>query len=47
LRRSRQVITHLVLRLKLRNHRDDFVGQITKPQLPILRLKPGNPSVWF
>jgi hypothetical protein len=27
---------------KLRNCRGDFMGQITKPQLPVLRLKLGN-----
>jgi hypothetical protein len=37
----------LILRLKPRNHRDDFETQITKPQLPALRLKPENPSHWF
>jgi hypothetical protein len=35
------------LRPKPRNHHDDFVGQITKPQLSVLRPKPGNPSEWF
>jgi hypothetical protein len=37
----------MVLRPKPRNYRGDFVGQITKPQLPILRPKLGNPSEWF
>jgi hypothetical protein len=38
----------LVLRTKPRNHRGDFEAQIIKPKLPILRLKPGNPSPpWF
>jgi hypothetical protein len=37
----------LVLRLKLKNRRGDFVDQITKPQLPALRPKPGSPSQWF
>jgi hypothetical protein len=37
----------LVLRPKPRNHRGDFVGQIIKLQLPVLRPKPGNPSEWF
>jgi hypothetical protein len=45
--RNRQIISHLVLRSKSRNCRGDFVGQITKPQLPILRHKPRNPSEWF
>jgi hypothetical protein len=31
------------LRPKLRNRRGDFEAQITKPELPILRPKPGNP----
>jgi hypothetical protein len=44
---SRQTIAHLVLRPKPRNRRDDFVGQINKPQLPVLRPKTGNPSEWF
>jgi hypothetical protein len=33
----------LVLRLKPRNCRGDFEAQITKPELPVLRPKPGNP----
>jgi hypothetical protein len=38
----------LILRLKPRNHRSDFEAQITKPELSILRPKPGNPSPpWF
>jgi hypothetical protein len=38
----------LVLRSKLKNHRGDFETQITKPELPILRPKPGNPPPsWF
>jgi hypothetical protein len=37
----------LVLRPKPRNRHDDFVGQITKMQLPVLRPKPGNSSEWF
>jgi hypothetical protein len=45
--RNRQIIVHLVLRPKSRNHRGDFVGQITKPQLPVLTPKPGNPSKWL
>jgi hypothetical protein len=40
---NRQTITHLVLRHKPRNRHSDFVGQITKPQLPVLRPKPGEP----
>jgi hypothetical protein len=40
--RNRQTIARLVLRLKRRNRCDDFVSQITKPQLPILRPNPGN-----
>jgi hypothetical protein len=41
---NRQTIAHLVLRPKPRNRRGDFMGQITKLQLPILRTKPGNMS---
>jgi hypothetical protein len=38
----------LVLRSKPRNRRGDFEAQITKPELPVLRLKPGNPPPpWF
>jgi hypothetical protein len=44
---SQQTIVHLVLSPKPRNRHDDFVGQITKPPLPVLRIKPGNPSEWF
>jgi hypothetical protein len=41
--RSRQTKAHLVLRHKPRNCRSDFEAQITKPKLPVLRPKPGNP----
>jgi hypothetical protein len=38
----------MVLMPKLRNHRGDFEAQITKPELPVLRPKPGNsPPPWF
>jgi hypothetical protein len=38
----------LVLRPKPRNRRGDFEAQITKPELLVLRLKPGNPPPpWF
>jgi alkanesulfonate monooxygenase SsuD/methylene tetrahydromethanopterin reductase-like flavin-dependent oxidoreductase (luciferase family) len=38
----------LVLRPKPRNHRGDFEAQITKPELPVLSPKPGNPPPpWF
>jgi hypothetical protein len=38
----------LVLRPKPRNRRGDFEAQITKPELSVLRLKPGNPPLpWF
>jgi hypothetical protein len=38
----------LVLKPKPRNRRGDFDAQITKPKLPVLRLKPGNPPPpWF
>jgi hypothetical protein len=40
---NRQTKAHLVLRLKPRNCRGDFEAQITKPELPVLRPKPGNP----
>jgi hypothetical protein len=33
----------LVLRPKPRNCRGDFEAQIIKPELPVLRPKPGNP----
>jgi hypothetical protein len=46
--RNRQIEAHLVLRPKLRNRRGNFEAQITKPELPILRPKPGNPPPsWF
>jgi hypothetical protein len=38
----------LVLSPKPRNYRGDFEAQITKPELPVLRPKPGNlPPPWF
>jgi hypothetical protein len=38
----------LILRPKPRNRRGDFDAQITKPELPILRPKSGNPPPpWF
>jgi hypothetical protein len=38
----------MVLRPKIRNHHDHFESQITKPELPVLRPKPGNPAPpWF
>jgi hypothetical protein len=38
----------LVLRHKPRNCHSDFETQITKPELPVLRPKPGNPPPsWF
>jgi hypothetical protein len=40
-------IAHLVLRLKPRNYRGDFVGQITKPHMLVLSPKPKNLSKWF
>jgi hypothetical protein len=46
--RNRQTEAHLVLRVKPRNRHGDFEAQITKPELPVLRLKPGNPPLsWF
>jgi hypothetical protein len=45
---NQQTKTHLVLRSKLRNRRSDFETQITKPELPVLRPKLGNPPPpWF
>jgi hypothetical protein len=45
---NQQTETHLVLRPKPKNHRSDFEAQITKPKLPVLRPKPGNPPPpWF
>jgi hypothetical protein len=44
---SRQTETCLVLWPKLRNRHGDFEAQITKLELPVLRLKPGNPSHRF
>jgi alkanesulfonate monooxygenase SsuD/methylene tetrahydromethanopterin reductase-like flavin-dependent oxidoreductase (luciferase family) len=38
----------LILRLKPKNRRSDFETQITKPELLVLRPKPGNPPPpWF
>jgi hypothetical protein len=38
----------LVLRPKIKNRRGDFDVQIIKPELPVLRPKPGNPPPpWF
>jgi hypothetical protein len=38
----------LLLRPKPINHHGDFEAQITKPELPVLRPKPGNPPPpWF
>jgi hypothetical protein len=46
--RNRQTEVCLVLRSKPRNRRDDFEAQITKPELPVLRSKLGNPPPpWF
>jgi hypothetical protein len=44
---THKTIAHFVLRPKPRNHRANFMGQITKPQLPVLRPKQGKPSEWF
>jgi hypothetical protein len=41
---NQQTIAHLILRHKSRNCRSDFVDQIIKPQLPVLRPKLRNPS---
>jgi alkanesulfonate monooxygenase SsuD/methylene tetrahydromethanopterin reductase-like flavin-dependent oxidoreductase (luciferase family) len=46
--RNRQIEAHLILRPKTINHRGDFENQITKPELLVLRPKPGNPPPpWF
>jgi hypothetical protein len=46
--RNRQTEAHLVLRPKPRNRRCDFEAQITKLELSVVRLKPGNPPPpWF
>jgi hypothetical protein len=42
--RNQQTIARLVLRPKSRIRCGDFETQITKLQLPVLRLKPENPS---
>jgi hypothetical protein len=45
---NRQTEAYLVLRPKPRNRRSDFEAQINKPELPVLRPKPGNPPPpWF
>jgi hypothetical protein len=46
--RNQQTDAHLVLRPKPRKCRSDFEAQITKPELPVLRPKLGNPPPpWF
>jgi hypothetical protein len=46
--RNRQIEARLVLRPQPRNRRSDFEAQITKPKLPVLRPKLGNPPPpWF
>jgi hypothetical protein len=45
---NRQTDAHLILRSKPRNRHGDFESQITKPKLPVLWLRPGNPPPpWF
>jgi hypothetical protein len=45
---NQQTEAHLILRSKPRNRRGDFEAQITKPELSVLRPKPGNPPPpWF
>jgi hypothetical protein len=44
---NRQTSSHFVLRRKQRNRHGDFVGRITKLQLPVLRPKLGNLSERF
>jgi hypothetical protein len=41
---NQHIISHLVLRPKPRNYRGDFVGQITKPHLLVLRPIREKPS---
>jgi hypothetical protein len=41
---NRQTEVCLILRHKPRNRRSDFEAQITKPELLVLRPRPGNPS---
>jgi hypothetical protein len=46
--RNRQTEACLVLSPKPRNRHGDFEAKITKPELPVLRPKPGNPPPpWF
>jgi hypothetical protein len=46
--RNWQTEACLILSSKSRNRRGDFEAQITKTELPVLRLKPGNPPPpWF
>jgi hypothetical protein len=44
---NRKTVARLVLRLKPMNRHGDFEDQITKPELPVLRHKPRNPSHRF
>jgi hypothetical protein len=44
---NQQTIADLVLRPKPRNHHGDFVWQVTKLQLLVLRPKSENTSKWF
>jgi hypothetical protein len=44
---NQQTEACLVLRPKSRSRRGDFEAQITKPELPVLRPKPRNPSNRF
>jgi hypothetical protein len=45
---NRQTEACLVLRPKPRNRHGDFEAEITKPELPVLWPKPGNPPPpWF
>jgi hypothetical protein len=46
--RNRQTEACFILRPKPRNRRGDFEAQITKPEMLVLRSKPGNPPPpWF
>jgi hypothetical protein len=44
---NRQTVACLVLRPRPRNCHSDFEVQITKPELLVLRPKPGNRRPWF
>jgi hypothetical protein len=41
---NQQTVARFILGPKPRNCRGDFEAQVTKPQIPVLRPKPGNPK---